>query len=54
MNIGVIKLRENFPSDPHFADNSTIAQMFYLMLAKKLGVKMVYPSEFQYVNGLLE
>jgi len=54
IDAGVQKLRENYSSDPNFADHSAIAQTFYLLLARKLGVKKVYPSEFQYVHGLLE
>jgi exopolyphosphatase/pppGpp-phosphohydrolase len=54
IDAGIERLAANYPTDPHFADHSSIAQTFYLMLAKKLDVKRIYPSEFQYAHGLVE
>ncbi len=51
--IGVRKLAENSKKDPGYADNFAIGQLFYLSVAEKLDAKIMYPGEFQYVQGLV-
>jgi len=51
---GVKRLSENYPEDPSYSDNFAIGQSVYLAIAQKLKGKIIIPSEYQYIHGLVD
>ena len=49
----VEKLKELYPRDPNFCDNFGIGQSVYLAIAKKIGVKIIIPSNNDLTDGII-
>jgi len=47
------RLRELYTKDPHFCDGTTIGHSVYYVVAKKLGVKKVMPSNRDLTDGIV-